>query len=109
MSPASLMPKALMASPGVVRSWSAPPLGRKKAFVPFPPTTSPALLMPSAIWPAPVSNWLSAPGVPAKLTEVDALFMLTVVPTTWPVLLMPFTLDPTAVPVSGEKSKLVNM
>ena len=70
--------------------------------MPFPPTTLPALLIPKAIWPVPVFNWVVVPGVPEKLVNVDALLISTVVPTAVPVLLMPFTLEPTAVPVRGE-------
>jgi len=78
--------------------------------VPFPPTTLPALLIPNATWPAPVFSWVRVvKGVPEKLVKVGAPFASTVTPTTWPVLLIPFTLEPVAVPVSGEKSKLVNV
>ena len=111
MLPLSLIPKALMAPAGVVRICNEPPLGRKKAFVPLPPTTSPAVLIPKAVWPAPVFNWVNVPvrGLPEKLVKVGIPFTSTVVPMTWPLLLIPFTLEPVAVPVSGEKSKLVNV
>ena len=110
MLPLSLMPKALMALGGVMRSCNGPPTGRKKAFVPFPPTTLPALLIPNAVWPAPVVNWVRVvKGVPEKLVKVGAPFTSTVVPMTWPVLLIPFTLEPVAGGVRGEKSKLVNV
>src|SRR6516162_933617 len=110
MLPLSLIPKALMALVGVVSGCNEPPLGRKKAVVPFPPTTLPALLMPNAVWPAPVFNWVRVvKGVPEKLVKVGAPFISTVVPATWPVLLIPFTLEPVAGAVRGEKSKLVKV
>jgi len=57
-----------------------------------------------------VVNWVRVvKGVPEKLVKVGAPFTPTVVPTTWPVLLIPFTLEPVAGGVRGEKSKLVNV
>ncbi len=99
-----------MAPVGVVRFTNGPPLRRKKAFVLLPPTT-PALLIPKAVWPVPVFNWVNVPlrGLPLKLVPVAAPFTSTVAPATWPVLLIPLALEPVAVPVSGEKSKLVNV
>ena len=100
-----------MAVAGVVRVCNVPPLGRKKALVPLPPTTSPFLLIPKAVWPVPVLSWfnVAARGLPEKLTNVGAPFASTVTPTTVPLLLIPFTLEPVAGAVSGEKSKLVNV
>ena len=41
-------------------------------------------------------------GCRTKLVPVGIPFTSTVVPVAWPVLLIPFTLEPVAVPVSGE-------
>ena len=86
----------------------APPCGRMNAVVPLPPTTLPALLIPNAVWPAPVFNGLVLIAVPVKLAPVGAPATSTSVPTTCPVLLMPFTFDPTPSPVRMG-SKLVNV
>ena len=61
------------------------------------------MLIPKAVWPAPVFNWVNVPvrGLPEKLVKVGIPFTSTVVPVTWPLLLIPFTLEPVAVPVSG--------
>ena len=41
------------------------------AVVPLPPTALPALLIPNAVWPAPVFNGLVLVAVPVKLAPVE--------------------------------------